>query len=217
MTTASFSSVAQHVVGQYGQLGKIVVRTYRNGAKRLVTGANTRSVSFLKGRNLPLVDGTVKTRLIDMQTKIADALVDGIVAGTGRAERAIDFVTGSVHGGIDSAVTAVDRVEAALNTTALTGVGQLTLPVAKLSLAIANRSVEGTKRLSARVIGAGADGTAAMVTAKPTERNTKRTAKRATQRATQRVVQRGVTKAVRSVKGAAKAPVKAAARKARRV
>lgn len=197
MTTASFSTVAQHVVGQYGQLGKIVVATYRTGAKRLVTGANTRYVSFLKGRSLPLVDDAIKTRLIDVQTKIAHAVVGGIAIGTDRADRAIDFVAGGVHGGIVRAAAAVDRVEATLNTTALTSVGQLTLPVAKLSLEIASRSVEGTKRLSARVIGAEDKAVEAVLTAK-------------------RVVKRSATKTVRTVRAAAKAPVKTSARKARR-
>ncbi|MEP7101815.1 MAG: hypothetical protein ABI781_15000 [Burkholderiales bacterium] len=193
MTTASFSTIAQDVVGQYGQFGKIVVSTYRTGAKRLVTGANTRYVSFLKGQNLPMVDDAVKTRLIDVQTKIADAFVDGIVTGTGRADKAIDFVANGVTGGIDRAVVAVDRVEAALNTTALTSVGQFTLPVAKLSLAIANRTVEGTKRLSARVIGAEAEVVEAVAAVK---------------NAAKRVVKRTAKKAVTQVKASAKTVAK---------
>jgi hypothetical protein len=193
MSTQSFSSVAHHVVGQYGEIGKILVGTYRTGATRLVNGANTRYVSFLKSRKLPLVTDSVKASLIDAQTKFASMVEGGIVDGTGRAEQAIDLVAGGVNGGIKRAVATVERVESALNTTAITTVGRLTLPVAQVSLAIANRAVEGTKRLSARVIGAESEVKEAVAT---TQRVVKRTAKKTVGTA---------RKAVRTVKAKAKA------------
>ena len=186
MSTQSFSSVAHHVIGQYSQVGKLIVGAYRSGAQRLVSGANTRYAAFLNGRELPLVNAAVKASLIDVQTKIADAFVGGIAAGTDRAEQAIDLVAGGVNGGIKRAVATVDRVETAFNTTALSTVGQLTMPVAQVSLALANRAVEGTKRLSARVIGAEDEVEPVVSTA-------------------QRVVKRAAKKAVRSVKAKTRA------------
>ena len=100
MSTQSFSSVAHHVVGQYGEIGMILVGTYRTGATRLVNGANTRYVSFLKDRKLPLVTDSVKASLIDAQTKFANMIEGGIVDGTARVEQAIGFVAGGVNGGI---------------------------------------------------------------------------------------------------------------------
>jgi hypothetical protein len=193
MSTQSFSSVAHHVVGQYGEIGMILVGTYRTGATRLVNGANTRYVSFLKDRKLPLVTDSVKASLIDAQTKFANMIEGGIVDGTARVEQAIEFVAGGVNGGIKRAVATVERVESALNTTAITAVGQMTLPVAQVSLAIANRAVEGTKRLSARVIGAQSEAKQAVAT---TKRVVKRTAKKTVGTA---------RKAVRTVKAKAKA------------
>ena len=193
MSTQSFSSVTHHVVGQYGEIGKIFVGTYRTGATRLVNGANTRYVSFLNSRKLPLVTDSVKASLIDAQTKFANMVEGGIVNGTGRAEQAIDLVAGGVNGGIKRVVAAVERVESALNTTAITTVGQLTLPFAQVSLAIANRAVEGTKRLSARVIGTESEIKEAVAT---TQRIVKRTAKKTVGTA---------RKAVRTVKAKAKA------------
>ena len=193
MSTQSFSSVAHHVVGQYGELGMILVGTYRTGATRLVNGANTRYVTFLNSRKLPLVTDSVKASLINAQTKFANMIEGGIVDGTARVEQAIDLVAGGVNGGIKRAVATVARVESALNTTAITTVGQLTLPVAQVSLAIANRAVEGTKRLSARVIGARSEVKEAVAT---TQRVVKRTAKKTVGTA---------TKAVRTVKAKAKA------------
>jgi hypothetical protein len=193
MSTQSFSSVAHHVVGQYGQIGMILVGTYRTGATRLVNGANTRYVTFLNSRKLPLVTDSVKASLINAQTKFANMIEGGIVDGTARVEQAIDLVAGGVNGGIKRAVATVERVESALNTTAITTVGQLTLPVAQVSLAIANRAVEGTKRLSARVIGAESEVKEAVAT---TERVVTRTAKKTVGTA---------RKAVRTVKAKAKA------------
>lgn len=193
MSTQSFSSVAHHVVGQYGEIGMILVGTYRTGATRLVNGANTRYVSFLKDRKLPLVTDSVKASLIDAQTKFANMIEGGIVDGTARVEQAIEFVAGGVNGGIKRAVATVERVESALNTTAISAVGQMTLPVAQVSLEIANRAVEGTKRLSARVIGAQSKTEAAVAT---TQRVVKRTARKTVGTA---------KKAVRTVKAKAKA------------
>ena len=185
MNTQSLSSVAHHVVDQYSQIGKLVVGTYRTGAQRLITGANSRYVSLLQGRELRLVNDAIKANLINVQTKIAEALVGGITAGTGRADQAIDFVTAGANGGIKRAVAAVDRVEAALNTTALTSVGKITLPVAQVSLEIANRAVEGAQRLSTRVIGAESGVAEAVVAVKT-------------------VAKRAAKKAVRTVKAKAK-------------
>lgn len=153
MSTQTFSTVAHTVVGQYSQVGKIIVGAYRTGAQRLVSGANARYVDFLNSRALPLVNEAVKASLIDVQQQIAGAVVGGIATGSDRAEQAIDLVAGGVNGSIARAVATVDRVETAFDTKAITTVGQLTMPVAQVSLEIANRAVEGTKRLSARVVG----------------------------------------------------------------
>ena len=153
MSTQTFSTVAHTVVGQYSQVGKLIVGAYRTGAQRLVSGANARYVDFLNSRALPLVNEAVKASLIDVQQQIAGAVVGGIATGSDRAEQAIDLMADGVNGSIKRAVATVDRVETAFDTKAITTVGQLTMPVAQVSLEIANRAVEGTKRLSARVVG----------------------------------------------------------------
>lgn len=176
MSTQSLSSVAHHVVGQYSQAGKIIVGAYRSGAQRLVGGINTRYASFVNSRALPLVNDAVKASLIELQTKLAHAVVGGINAGTGRAEQAIELLAGGVNGGIQRASATAERVESAFNTKALSTVGQLSLPAAQVSLEIAKRAVAGTKRLSARVSGAEAEVEQVVVTAK---RTVKRAAKKA--------------------------------------
>jgi hypothetical protein len=153
MSNQTFSSVASDVVGQYTQVGKLLVSAYRSGAKRIVSGANTRYADFLNKRSLPLVSPEVKASLINVQQQIAGAVVDGITSGSVRAEQAIDLLAGGVNGGIQRVAATAGRVESAFNTNAISTVGSLTMPVAQVSLEIANRAVEGTKRLSARVVG----------------------------------------------------------------
>ena len=91
MSTQTLSSVATHVVGQYSQVGKLIVGTYRAGAQRLVSGANTRYAAFLNSRSLPLVNEAVKASLIDVQQQFAGLVEGGITSGSDRAEQAIDF------------------------------------------------------------------------------------------------------------------------------
>jgi len=157
MSTQTLSSVATHVVGQYSQVGKLIVGTYRAGAQRFVSGANTRYAAFLNSRSLPLVNEAVKASLIDVQQQFAGLVEGGITSGSNRAEQAIDFLAGGVNNGIQRIAATAERVETAFDTTAITTVGSLTMPAAQVSLEIANRAVEGTKRLSARVIGAEAE------------------------------------------------------------
>jgi hypothetical protein len=164
MSTQTLSSVASHVVGQYSQVGKLIVGTYRAGAQRLVSGANERYAEFLYSRSLPLMNEAVKDSLIDVQQQFAGLVEGGITNGSNRAEQAIDLLASGVNSGIKRIAATAERVETAFDTNAITTVGSLTMPVAQVSLEIANRTVEGTKRLSARVIGAEAEVAA---TAKP--------------------------------------------------
>ena len=176
-TTQSLSSVASHIVGQYSQASKHIVGAYRSGAQRLVNGANTGYVSLLNSGMLPLVTDDVKATLFKVQTQLTGLVEGGIDTGSNRAVQAIDFVAGGFNGGIERVAAAAGRVEEALDTQALTKVGQVAiLPVAQISLTIATRTAEGTKRLSARV--AGVESTIAPVVAKA-KRVVKKTVRRA--------------------------------------
>lgn len=157
MSTQTLSSVTRDVLGQYTQVGKLVLATYRAGVRRIVSGNNKRYAAVLDSRALPLVNQAVKASLIRAHDQVTGALGDGIVSGADRAERAIDFVAGGVNNGIQRIAATFERVETVFDTTVITTVGTLTMPAAQISLGIANRAVEGTKRLSARVIGAEAD------------------------------------------------------------
>lgn len=177
MSTQTLSSVASHIVGQYSQASRHVVEAYRHGARRLVIGANARYVNLLKSGALPLVTDDVKARLFKVQTQLTGLVEEGIDSGSDRAEQAIAFVAGGVNGGIQRIAAAAGRVEEAFDTQAISKVGTVAiLPVARVSLTLATRAAEGTKRLSARV--AGVPAKTAPVAAK-----TARVAKKAVRRA----------------------------------
>lgn len=157
MSTQTLSSIATHVVGHYSEAGKLLVGTYRAGVQRLVSGANTRYAELLNSSALPLMNEAVKASLIDVQQRFAGLVEGGITSGSDRAEQAIDVLAGGVNNGIQRIAATAERIETAFDTRAITAVGMLALPAAQVSLEIANRAVEGTKRLSASVIGAEAE------------------------------------------------------------
>lgn len=154
MSHQSLASVAIGVVGQYNQAGKLLVGAYRSGVQRAVNGANARYVQFLNARSMPLVTEAVKASLIDTQQQIAGFVETGLAGGADRADQAIDLLSGGVKGGIERLADTAQRVETVFDTKAITTAGSLSMPVAQVSLEIANRVVAGTQRLSARAAGA---------------------------------------------------------------
>lgn len=157
MSTQTLSSVAIDVLGQYTQVRKLVLATYRARVLRGVSEGNKRYAAVLDSRALPLVNEAVKASLVQVHDQVTGALGNGIVSAADRADQGIDFVADGVNKGIQRIATAVERVETAFDTTAITTIATLTMPAAQISLTIANRAVEGTKRLSTRVMGAEAE------------------------------------------------------------
>ena len=157
MSTQTLGSVASLIVGQYGQVGTLLLSTYRTGAQRLVNGANTRYAAFVNSRYVPLLNEAAKARLIKVQRQIAGLVEGGVTSSSDRAAQAIALLAGGVDSGIHRVAATVERVENAFHIKAITTVGNLTVPVAQVSLDIANLAVEGTKRLSATVVDAEAE------------------------------------------------------------
>ena len=178
MSTQTLSAVAIDVLGQYTQMRKLVLATYRAGVLRGVSGGNKRYAAVLDSRALPLVSEAVKASLVQVHDQVTGALGNGIVSAASRADQGIDFVADGVSKGIQRIAAAVERVETALDTTVITTIATLTMPAAQISLTLANRVVEGTKRLSTRVIGAEADVAEVADAATPTPRAVKKVVRR---------------------------------------
>jgi hypothetical protein len=153
MSTQTFTSVALNVVGQYNQAGKQLVRAYRAGSERVVRNVNERFAAVLDTRALPLVTDSVKSSLIDAQQVLAGFVSSGVAIGSDRADAGIDSVARGVKSGIEGLAGAGARIEGAFDVSALDTVGTLALPLAQVSLEIANRVAQGSKTLSERVIG----------------------------------------------------------------
>jgi hypothetical protein len=153
MSTQTLSSVAQNVVDQYSLAGKQLVRAYRAGTERAVGAVNERFASVVNARSLPLVTDTVKSSLIDAQQQVAGFLSFGLGLGANGADITIDQLSRRVSTGIERVSGAGTRVETVFGTSALDKIGSFALPLAHVTLEIANVVAEGSKRLSDRVAG----------------------------------------------------------------
>lgn len=154
LASPRLASVTIGVVGQYNRARQASGRCLRSGVQRAVNGANTRYVKFLNTRSMPLVTEAVKVSLIDARQQIAGFVETGLAGGADRADQAIDLLSGGVKGGIERLSHMAQRIETVFDTKAITTAGSLSMPVAQVSLEIANRVVAGTQRLSARAAGA---------------------------------------------------------------
>ena len=177
MTTQTFTTVALDVVGQYNQVGKQLVHAYRTGTARAVAGVNQRFADVVNARSLPLFNGAAKASLIDAQQRLTGFVANGVALGTTGADIAIDRLADGVKGGIERVSGTTAGIESALNTSVLGTVGTLALPVAHVSLEIANRLVQGSKRLTKRV--AGDSDAVVAAPAKTAKKRVQRTARRA--------------------------------------
>jgi hypothetical protein len=179
MSTQTLSTVAMNVVDQYNLAGKHLVRAYRAGTERAVGAVNERFASAVQARSLPLVNELVKASVIDAQQQVAGIVAFGLGMGANGADLTIDQVSRRVANGIERLTNATTRVESVIGATTLDKVGVLALPVAYVSLEIANAVAEGTKRLSDRVAGE----EEMIVVATPAKKAAKKTAARRTRRA----------------------------------
>ena len=153
MSTQTLTSVAMNVVGQYNQAGKQLVRAWRAGTERAVGAVNERFASAVNARTLPFVTDDVKASLIDAQQQVAGIVAYGLGLPATGADLTIDQVARRVHNGIERISDTTARVESAFGTSALDKVGVFAMPVAYVSLELANVVAQGSKRLSERVAG----------------------------------------------------------------
>jgi len=182
MTTQNISTVAIHVVGQYNDAGKTLVSAYRTGAHRLLNGAASRYSAFLGARQLPLLNDGVKAKLIGAQEKINGFLANRLDIDTSRVVSVMDRVATGTTSGIESVANVAARVESPLGTSVLNTLGSLHMPIANVSMQIADKIAAGAKQIESRVAGTT---TAAKVVktvkakAKPVVRRAVRTARKA--------------------------------------
>ena len=176
MSTQTLSAIAIDVVDQYHAAGKHLVHAYRAGTERAVGAVNERFATAVNTRALPLVTAPVKASVIEAQRQVADFVAFGLGLGANGADITIDQVSRRVASGIERVSSATTKVESVIGANAFDKVGVLALPVARVSLEVANAVAAGTKRLSERVAGE------PEVVAAPVKKAARKTAARKTTR-----------------------------------
>lgn len=170
MTTQNFSTVAIHVVGQYNDAGKTLVSAYRTGAHRLLNGAASRYSQFLGNRQLPLLSEDIKAKLIGAQEKVNGFLASRLDIDTSRVVNVMDRVATGTTSGIASVANAAARVDSPLGTSVLSTLGSLHMPIATVSMQIADKIAAGARQIESRVAGTATETVAKTAKAKPAAR-----------------------------------------------
>lgn len=158
MTSPTINSVALDVVGQYGLVGKNLLAAYRSGTQRVASQIADRYTTMVKSPSLPLIDSSIRDSLVASHQQFAGFIVGGVVRATEQFDGAIDRATEGTVQGIKRLGEVGQRIEAmvgapVVDTPMVDLMRKLNMPAAQISLQIAGRIAEGSKRLAERVAG----------------------------------------------------------------
>ena len=146
--STTLNSIAIDVVGQYSEAAKHLVNAYRVGSERAINGLGGRYEHLLESRKLPLVTEELKSAFIVSQQRLSGLVLDAITRTTDRAEEAVDQLSNRAVNGMEAFGA---KTAWASDMFVVNAARTINLPVAKLSLGIANRVNQASGRLSARV------------------------------------------------------------------
>ena len=205
MTIQTLSSVTLATIENYRHAANLAARAYRTGTERLIDAVNTSLETRVDPRTSEFVPRLTKT-MKQMRGRVSEFTVKRVDEVSGLAEKAVDI-------GSDGAARQVHRiadfaagVETPILANGLQAAARLSMPTAKVALAVSKKVNEGAKTLSSVARGKSIKAVAEEAKAGAT-RQIKRTQRRATQ------VKR---EAVKTVRAAAAAPRKTAARVSRK-
>lgn len=153
MSSPTLNSVAIDVVGQYGLVGKNLLAAYRIGTMRIASQIADRYTAVVKSPSLPLADVSIRNSLVAAQQQFAGFVVNGVVRVTEQADAAIDRITDGTTEGIKRLGEVGQRLESVVGAPVADTMTKLNMPAAQISLKIAGRIAEGSKRLADRVAG----------------------------------------------------------------
>lgn len=152
MTIQSLRSVTLATIENYRHAANQTARAYRLGSRRLVSAVNAGVEKGLEGRTAKLVP-QVASSVLTLQGRVSDAVFKGIDEVTHRAEAAVDM---GADGAAKQVVKVADMVAGVGNPMVANGLqaaARLTLPSAKVVLAVSGKLAEGAKALSGAVQG----------------------------------------------------------------
>ena len=167
MSSPTINSVALNVVGQYGLVGKNLLSAYRLGTQRVATQINDRYTAIVKSPSLPLIDSSIRNSLVAANQQLAHFIVGGVVRATEQVDIAIDRITEGTMVGIKRLGEVGERIEAVVGAPVVDTMTKLNMPAAQISLQIAERVAEGSRRLAERVAGVEVSVAAETTEAKP--------------------------------------------------
>ncbi|HSB21752.1 MAG TPA: hypothetical protein VLE94_01450, partial [Burkholderiaceae bacterium] len=151
MTTANnLNAIAIDVVGHYRRAAKNVVATYRAGTARAVKALSTGYEQLVEKQPLPWIGSETKAALVNTQQRVARLVVDSVARIAEGANGAVESVSGRTVQGIEAFG---QRTAWAQRMMVVDAIRKVNLPVARLSLRIAGRVEDASRRLSQRVTG----------------------------------------------------------------
>ena len=150
--TANLNTIAIDVVGHYGRTAKNLLTTYRVGTERAVNAISTGYERLVEKQALPWINSEIKANLVGTQQRVARLVVDSVARIAERATSAVDSVSGRTVQGIEAFG---QQTQWAHDMMVVNAIRTVNLPVAKLSLRIASRADDASRRLSQRVAGSG--------------------------------------------------------------
>lgn len=202
MSQASLSRVALATIENYRNAANEAARAYQVGSQRLIRGLNKGIDEQVYSRT-----GKVAPQLTDALSKVRGRMTrivfQGIDQVTSRTEQAVGFGSDGAARQVTRAAQFVARIDNALLANGLQTAARLTLPGAKVALAVSSKLADGAKALAGVAAGQGF-GAAVQAAARRPRRQGAATTRRA-------------AKAVRSVSTSGKAVRKAAGRAKRKL
>jgi hypothetical protein len=154
MSTATLSTIAIDVVGQYHLAGQHLARAYQTGVQRAAGALSERFATALQSRELPLVNDAVKASLIEAQQHVAGVVAESLRASSAAIATMNDRIAEGVKSGIERMAGTAARVDAALERDDGRTLNVLALPSAQLSLSVASAVADGAKRLGESMLAA---------------------------------------------------------------
>ncbi|WP_399683147.1 hypothetical protein [Xenophilus sp.] len=145
-TDTSLHAIAIDVVGQYNAAGKHLLGAYRAGARRLLDGAAARTPA-----TPAFVGEKIGQQVAEAQAKFNGFLADRLDKDTALAAQVMDIVADRTTGGIQAVADAAQRVTVEPGVSLLNTLRALHLPLAQISLKVADSIATGAEQLAARV------------------------------------------------------------------
>jgi hypothetical protein len=171
---ATLNAIAIDLVGHSGRTAKNILATYRNGTNRAATALGARYEQLVKGLPRPWLNSETRNKLLESQQRLARRVIESVSRITERANDSVNRVAGTTVKGIKAFGKQTDWANDMMVVGAFR---KMNLPAAKLSLRIAGRVDDASRRLSQRVSGSPA--AKASRTAKAVSRRARRAGRRA--------------------------------------